>query len=209
MPENLNQTLTLEHFGDHHQAEVQIDPRSHQVQGGAILNFSDHGVVNLQVNPEGQVSGEFRHSGDTHLLQATADGDGQFSGSFADKQAGVAITLASGVAELAQGEIPTTGLIVVGDHHRTELSIDANGKLSGTLESQATDLASFRLEIREGQVAGGSLVHQGEGHETRLTLSQEGWAGTIAAGQGDRRWAVEVRQGSAGLSAVGNVEIRF
>jgi hypothetical protein len=206
-----NPEIALEHFGDHHQAHLLLQPGEQKIQitGGAVLNFSDHAALSLHLDPESKASAVFGHSGDTHAFRVKADTAGNFEGLYEDKHAGVSLNLSGNAATLKQGNIPEAGITIQGDHHKTALKLDAQGQVSGTVESRNTQGANFKLELEAGKIKSGTFIHKGNSHESNVTLSQSGWSASVAADRDDCRWSMSINRGQAGLTGAGQLQVNF
>lgn len=201
--------ITFQESGNHHQSLLNIDPQTGKVFGGTVLNYSNNSSIGFAIDNEGKTSSTIVHSGDTHAFFATASSDGAFAGQYTDKATGIDLSMSGDMVALVKGKIPAMGLVQEGDHHRTILNINEDGKLSGVLESHSTDNNNFKVEIRDGKIASGLFIHTGENHNTNIALNQEGWKATINGGSGNSRWAVGVEKGNADVRVSGNLNLKF
>jgi len=205
-PENDN-AVSLSNQGDHHMAKVAFDPESKQIKAGVIANFSDHATAGLQFI-DGKVLGTIVHSGDTHSLHLDAKSDGTFEGTYTDKKGALEIAFKGGVSELVRGEIPEGGIKVSGDHHVVSISKNSDGRLCGSIESQATTNSSFRIEIREGKLLGG-YTHKGNGHETEVSLTGSALKAAVSFGTGDKKFTLAMERGRAEVKAFAGMKFKF
>jgi len=198
--------MTLENSGDHHQVKLAYDPSTGRLVTGGIYNFSDNAGVMLQT-VDGKTDGTIVHSGDTHNLQLNVADDGSFRGTYSDKK-GVELSIEGDKTMLKKGKIPDTGLSITGDHHRVDLKVCPNGKISGSLESLNTSTGNFKISLNEGKVSGTiSLVSKN--HQTSISFGSNGWAAKISGKKGDLTYGIGFQKGSGGVKATVGLKFRF
>jgi hypothetical protein len=202
-----DQDLSLSHQGDHHMAKVAYDPESNKINAGAIANFSDHASAGLQF-VDGKLQGSIIHSGDNHSLQLDAKGDGTFEGTYREEKSNLEIAFKGGIATLVKGQIPEGGIKISGDHHVVNITKSADGKLSGGIESQATDGSSFKIGITNGKLEGG-FTHKGTGHETSVTLSGSSLKAAVSIGTGDSKFTLAIEKGRGEVKGFGGIKFKF
>lgn len=201
--------VNLRQQGDHHQVNVSIDPNTGKISGGIVNNFSDNSAAALSIDEQGKAQGTFIHSGDTHAFQINAKSDGSFEGAYIDKKKNLELNVSSDVVSLEKGKIPEAGLSINGNHHKASLQIDENGKISGTLESKATDNQEYALKVENGKIIGGSFTHIGNNHKTEVSLSKDGWQAQVSGGKGSSSWSIGVEKGKAETKVLGGMKIKF
>lgn len=186
--------LPHDYQGDHHFATLSHDPRSNRLNAGRIVNFSRHAAASFDI-ADGKVRGTVLHTGDSHSLHLAADRNGRFRGTFVDMRRGkVEIAFRGGSAHLIKGNIPHRGLRITGDHHRVALALDANGHLTGVIESRRVKNGAFHIQLEAGRV-NGSFVHAGDKHETELCLTPAGWTASVQFGAGSAKFTMKVENG--------------
>lgn len=65
VPQGKN-SITLTHTGDHHQAEMEVNPKTKHVKGGMLYNFGNNAAALLTADLKGRFEGKFAHTGDNH-----------------------------------------------------------------------------------------------------------------------------------------------
>jgi hypothetical protein len=204
MSENdVSEKMSIEHSGDHHLAKATVDPKTGEVSAGIISNFSENATAGLQM-VQGRVEGTFVHSGDNHALRIDAKSDGSYAGTYSDAAGKVEVRFGGNAATLVKGEIPTAGIVVNGDNHRTSLSMGPDGKLSGCMESTAIKNSGFKLELKDGKPSG-SFIHKGNGHQTEIGVGPDGIRAAVSAGA----LSFSVEKGKAKATAFGNLKFKF
>ena len=202
MSEN-SEKYTLENSGDHHYAKATLDPETGKIAVGAITNFSSNASAGIQL-VNGKMEGSFLHSGDNHTLQINAKSDGTYNGTYRDAGGNLEINFDGAAATLVSGEIPAAGVALSGDNHKATLSIGANGKLQGCIESTSIGNGKFRVEIQNGKPSG-SFIHEGGGHQTEIKITPTGLKASISAGG----FSFGVEKGKASVSAFGGLKLKF
>lgn len=163
-------SINIAHTGDHHQAELEVNPKTKQVKGGVLYNFSDNAAALLTADSKGRFEGKFAHTGDNHGLLVGLKSDGTYEGKFVEKKANLEVSLKGGIAQSKKP--PRVKVAQKGDHHSAELSVDSKGKLSGIFESKIKQ-APFKVELKNGKVSG-ILGLKGKHHETQIELRSDG-----------------------------------
>ena len=201
-----NKQLAFGHSGDHHLAKVKYDPNNGAISAGAILGFSDNASAALQING-GKVSGTLIHSGDTHSIKVDVNDDGTFDATYVDKKDGnLEVQIKGGIASVISGEFPLNGVTINSDHHSVTLTRDRDGKLSGEIESMATENSSFKLKIANGVVSG-SVTYSGDGHDYTIDVLPGGkWKTSVSLGNG---LSFGVENGNAGVAAFAGLKLDF
>jgi hypothetical protein len=185
-------SINLAHTGDHHQAELEVNPETKHVKGGILYNFGDNAAALLTADPEGRFEGKFAHTGDNHGLLVGLKSDGTYEGKFVEKKANLEVSLKGGIAE--GKKLPEVSVAQEGDHHSAELSVDSKGKLSGVFESKIKQ-APFKVEVKNGKVSG-TLGLKGNQHETQIELRSDGtWAASYINKGRDSNWTVSIENG--------------
>lgn len=187
-------SINLVHTGDHHQAEMEVNPKTKQVKGGMLYNFSNNAAALLTADSKGRFEGKFAHTGDNHGLLVGLKSDGTYEGKFIEKKANLEVSLKGGIAKSKKP--PQLKVAQKGGHHSAELSVDSKGKLSGIFESKIKQ-APFKVEVKKGKVSG-TLGLKGKHHETQIKLRSDGtWAASyINKGKGSN-WSVSIEKGKA------------
>lgn len=193
-----NAKIEVKTQGDHHKAELSIDPKTGQVASGAVFNYSTSAMARLKLGTTG-VEGSFSHSGDDHALTLQLDKDGRFSGSYRDSVGkGLELKIEAGQINLVKGTLPKSGsLTLKGGHHSLELKLDDKGTLSGAIRSKLTKDGSFDLKIEGGKVSG-AVAHTGKNHEMKVELSKDGWKGEVSLKKGSTIIQIGVTGGRSG-----------
>jgi hypothetical protein len=208
MTEQDKEKLAFEHEGDHHLAKIALDPNTKKVSAGGIYNFSANASALLQII-DGKVEGSLIQSGDTHSLCLNAKNDGSLEGTFTDRRnGGIEISFQAGLARLVKGKLPPGGLSITADHHRVNLQLDAEGKVSGAIESRAVKDGTFRIKLEKGKLSG-AFIHTGSTHETEISLSPEGWKAAVAFGKGNGKFAFSVEKGKVESKVFGGMKLKF
>lgn len=200
---NTPENMSIEHSGDHHLAKATINPTTGEVSAGVISNFSENAAAGLQL-VQGRVEGTFVHSGDNHALRIDAKSDGSYAGTYSDAAGKVEVQFDGNATTLVKGKIPSAGVVVNGDNHRTSLSMGPDGKLSGCIESTAVKSSGFKLELKDGKPSG-SFIHKGNGHRTEIGVGPDGIRAAISAGG----FSFSVEKGKAKATAFGNLKFKF
>lgn len=187
-------SITLAHTGDHHQAELEVNPETKQVKGGMLYNFGDNAAALLTADSRGRFEGKFAHTGDNHGLLVGLKSDGTYEGKFVEKKANLEVSLKGGIAE--GKKLPEVSVAQEGDHHSAELSVDSKGKLSGVFESKIKQ-APFRVELKNDKVSG-TLGLKGKNHETQIKLRSDGtWTASYIHKDRDSNWVISIEKGKA------------
>jgi len=208
MTEQNKEKLALEHQGDHHLAKIVLDTNTKNVSAGGIYNFTTNTSAMFEII-DGKMEGSLIHSGDTHSLCLNAKNDGSLKGTFTDsRNGGIEISFKGGFASLIKGKLPPGGLSITADHHKVNLQLDANGKVSGTIESQAVKDGTFRIKLDKGKL-NGTFTHTGSSHKTEISLSPEGWKATVALGKGKTKFALSVEKGKVESKVIGGLKLSF
>lgn len=208
MTQQDKEKLSLEHQGDHHLAKIVLDPNTKKFSAGGIYSFSTNASAMFEII-DGKMKGTLIHSGDTHSLCLIAKNDGSLEGTFTDnRNGGIKISFKDGFASLIKGKLPPGGLSITADHHKINLQLDSNGKVSGTIESQAVKDGTFCIKLDKGKL-NGTFTHTGSSHETEITLSPEGWKATVALGKGKSKLALSVEKGKVGSKVIGGLKLSF
>lgn len=198
-----NNKYTLEHSGDHHYAKASVDPATGKLAAGVITNFSSNASAGLQL-VDGKMEGSFLHSGDNHTFQINAKSDGGYNGTYRDASGNMEVNFDGDTATLVKGKIPTTGITLSGDNHKAVLSVSANGKLQGAIESTNLGNGKFRVEIQDGKPSG-SFTHEGGGHQTEIKITPAGLRASVSAGG----FSFGVEKGRTKISAFGGLKLKF
>lgn len=207
MPAKQKGKVSFEHQGDHHLASISADPTTKKVSAGAILNFSDHASAGLQIH-QGKLKGTLVHSGDTHGLRIDVKSNGTFEGTYKDTRfGGLEIHLKDDIARIRKGKIPSGGVTIDADNHKLRLTLTPAGKLSGVIQSRASDNCTFRMNLQDGKVEG-AFVHRGKSHKTEVTISPNGWKAGLSVGKGKAKFSFNVEGGHA-KKAFGGIELDF
>ena len=187
-------SINLAHTGDHHQAELEVNPKTKQVKGGVLYSFGNNAAALLTADLKGKFGGKFAHTGDNHGLLIGLKSNGTYEGKFIEKKTNLEVSLEGGIAKTKK--VPEVKVAQKGDHHSAELSVDSKGKLSGIFESKIKQ-APFKVELRNGKVSG-TLSHKGNHHETHIKLRSDGtWAGSyVNRGRGSN-WSISIERGKA------------
>lgn len=187
-------SITLAHTGDHHQAELEVNPRTKKVRAGLLYNFGDNAVALLMADLKGKFEGRFAHTGDNHGLLVGLKSDGTYEGKFFEKKGNLEVSIKGGIAE--SKKLPEFSVAQEGNHHKVKLSINSNRKLSGIFESKIKQ-APFKLQLKDGKVSG-ILTHKGKHHQTQIRLRSDGtWgASYINKGKGSN-WSISIEKGKA------------
>lgn len=201
--------VSLEHTGDHHHAKITIDPKTKQVIGGVVHNFSNNSAIALSIDENGKVEGTAIHSGDTHGFQVDVKSNGSFGGTYIDHKRGIELVLSGDKATLTKGKIAQAGLSIEGDHHKAQLKLEDNGKISGILASRISKEGIFKMEIQNGKIVGGAFVHAGAHHKTQISVGQDGWRAGISIGTGKSKWSINIEKGKAQTKIFGGLKMKF
>jgi len=198
-----NNKYTLEHSGDHHYAKASMDPATGKLAAGVISNFSSNASAGVQL-VDGKMEGSFLHSGDNHTFQINAKSDGTYNGTYRDASGKLEVNFDGNAATLVRGSIPATGITLSGDNHKAMLSVSANGKLQGAIESTGIGNGKFRIEIQNGKPSG-SFIHTGSGHQTEIKITPAGLKASVSAGG----FSFGVEKGKASVTAFGGMKFKF
>jgi len=201
--------LIFEHFGNHHHAKIKVDGKTKKVSGGIIYNFSDNASALVEVKNR-KLQGTFIHSGKTHRAKVDIKSDGSYGIEYKDSHmGGIELSIKGGKASLKRGKIPEAGLKINGNHHRLNLKIDSNKKLSGVVESKLTKHGSYRIKIENGKVTGGEFIHRGNNHSMTIFVSKEGYKFNYSNGKGKTRWGVSFEKMKDKIKAFGGLKFSF
>lgn len=198
-----NNKYTIEHSGDHHYAKASMDPNTGKLAAGVITNFSSNASAGIQL-VNGKMEGSFLHSGDNHTFQINAKSDGTYNGTYRDSSGNLEVNFDGAAATLIKGKIPATGITLSGDNHKVMLSVTANGKLQGAIESTNIGSGKFRVEIQDGKPSG-SFIHEGGGHQTEIKITPTGLKASVSAGG----FSFGVEKGRTNISAFGGIKLKF
>ena len=190
-------SINLAHTGDHHQAELKLNPKTKQVKGGMLYNFGNNAAALLTADSKGRFEGKFAHTGDNHGLLVGLKSDGTYEGKFVEKKANLEVSLKGGIVK--SRKLPQASVAQEGKSHKTRLSVDSKGKLSGIFESKIKR-APFKIKLENGKVSG-ILSHKGKHHETQIKLHSDGtWATSyVNKGKGSN-WSVTIEKGKGSLA---------
>lgn len=187
-------SINLSHTGDHHQAELEVNPKTKQVKGGVLYNFGNNAAALLTADLKGRFEGKFAHMGDNHGLLVRLKSNGRYEGKFVEKKANLEVSLKEGIAK--SRKMPEVKVAQKGNHHSAELSVDSKGKLSGIFESKVKQ-APFRVELKNGKVSG-ILGLKGKHHETQIKLRSNGtWSASYTNKGKGSNWSISIESGKA------------
>jgi hypothetical protein len=201
--------IKVRHSGDHHHASFTVDSQSGKVIGGLLQNFSNNSSVTLSIDENSKINGDIIHSGKTHSFCVNIKSDGAFEGVYFDKSEDIELHISGSKTVLKSGKIPLGGLVLNGEHHKAEINLGTDGKISGVVESRLTKESQFRLEVKNEKVITGLFTHTGKNHQTAISFGQSGWNTEITGGTGDSRWSISAEHGLAQSKISGDIKVKF
>jgi hypothetical protein len=200
--------ISFQNQGDHHLAKVSFDPNSGQISAGAIENFSNNTSAGIQF-VDGKAEGTIVHTSDNHSLTINAKQDGSFDGEYYDAQSNLRIFFNSGLASIVSGTLPPSGLNIQSTDHALTLSTGPDGKLMGSIESQAGNNGEFKLAVNGGNVTG-TYSLMGDNHQINVSLSSNGtWSAGMDFGQGNTKFSLNVSDGKGQATVFGGIKLKF